>query len=402
MLMRSTLSALALTVALAGAAQANTCRDAIKALQGTYAAGSTNELMSALDTVRSGICNESAELQAMRQVSGVLAARAGRFMAQDKLAEAEALLELAPALHWAVQAVRADIAAKRGDREEAAKLYNAALDTITDPALTPPNPKLIPHAERLAQLAQENMMLAGTLDSTITRGGDPSGVLKSAVRGIAIESAGEDYAGGGDVYEEGEDEVYEEVKKDDYDGGDYAERPKDEYAEAPKDEYKEDDYAEVPKDDYKEEQKDVYVEPPEKAEDPYAGGKKEDYAVADEVAKKTKTVFLPIRFAFDSDKLDPKGEYEAQSVGAFLIANKIKHIVLVGHTDEKGAADYNLDLSFRRAASVRDFLIKYGVKAYIQIDGKGEYQPPKLVDPYIYSDEERRAIARRVELVLQG
>lgn len=386
MLMRSTLSALALTIALTGAAHANTCSDALKALQATYAAGSTNEMLNALDRVREGgLCNQSAQTQAMRQVSAVLAARAGRFMSQDRLAEAEALLELAPALHWAVQAVRADIAAKRGNREEAAALYNAALDTITDPALTPPNPKLIPHAERLAQLAQENMMLAGTLDSTITRGGDPSGVLKSAVRGIAIESVGEEAE-------------YAETPEDAYKEDDYAEPPKDEhketYAEAPKHEEK-DDYAEAPKDEYAE-------VPKKKAEDPYAGRKKEDYAVADEIAKKTKTVFLPIRFAFDSDKLDPKGRYEAESVGAFLIANGIKHIVLVGHTDEKGAADYNLDLSFRRAASVRDFLIHYGVKAYIQIDGKGEYQPPKLVDPYIYSEEERRAIARRVELVLEG
>ncbi|MDA7428208.1 OmpA family protein [Primorskyibacter aestuariivivens] len=395
-MLRSTLSAFAITLALAGAAHANSCSDAIKALQATYAAGSTDEIMSALAAVRQGgLCTESAEVQAMRQVSGVLAARAGRFMAQDKLAEAEALLELAPALHWAVQAVRADIAAKRGNREEAAALYNAALDTITDPALTPPNPALIPHAERLAQLAQENMMLAGTLDSTITRGGDPSGVLKSAVRGIAIESVGEDYADGGDVYEDDKKEVYDEVKKDDYDGGGYAEAPKDGYADAPKDDYKEEK-----KDDYA--GGNDYVEPPKKAKDPYAGGKKDDYAVADEVAKKTKTVFLPIRFAFDSDKLDPKGVYEAQSVGAFLIANGIKHITLVGHTDEKGAAEYNLDLSFRRAAAVRDYLIQYGVKTYIQIDGKGEYQPPKLVDPYIYSNEERRAIARRVELVLQG
>lgn len=372
-MLRSTLAALTVTLAFAGAAHANSCSDAIKALQASYAAGSTDEMMSALDRVRAGgLCTENAEIQAMRQVSGVLAARAGRFMAQDRLDAAEALLERAPALHWAVQAVRADIAARRGDRAEAAKLYNAALDTITDPALTTPDPQLVPHAERLAQLAQENMMLAGTLDSSITRGGDPSGVLKSAVRGIAIEAVGAEAEAG--------------------------------YAEPPKDEVK-DDYAEAPK---KHEKKDGYAggedyaAPPKKAKDPYDGGKKEEYAVADEVAKKTKTVFLPIRFGFDSDTLDPKGKYEAESVGAFLIANDIKHITLVGHTDEKGPAEYNLDLSFRRAAAVRDYLVTYGVRAYIRIDGKGEYQPPKLNDPHIYTDEERRAIARRVELVLQG
>lgn len=384
-------AAILVSAGLPGAALADACSDALGALRSTYAAGSLDEILSAVSDVRNGGCNETTVIRAVSQASGVVANRAGRFVAAGDLDRAEEIIARAPGLHWAVQAVRGDIAAARGDREEAAQLYNAALDTIMDPALTPPDDKLIPVAERLAQLAQENVMLAGTLDGTITRGGSPSGVLKAARRGIAIESYGEEYEEAGyeepvkkDVYEEPpkKEEVYEEAKKDVY------EEP-----------VKKDVYEEPPK-------KDVYEEPKKEVvyEDPYAGGKKEDYKVADEVAKKTKTVFLPIKFDTNADYLDDKARYEADYIGAFLKANDIKEITLIGHTDERGSDSYNLDLSFRRAQSVRDYLThylaQYDAYTYIHVDGKGERVPPKLSDPYLYSIEERQAIARRVELVL--
>lgn len=386
MLRTSFYAAVLMVAGLPGAALAE-CSDGLAALRGTYAAGSVDEILGAVSSLRSGgDCNDATVRRAMAQASGVLASRAGRFVSQDDLLTAEAIVERAPGLHWALQAVRGDIAAKRGERGEAAQLYNAALDTITDPALTPPSANLVPIAERLAQLAQENIMLSGTLDGTVTRGGAPSGVLKAATRGIAIEAYGaplvEDHK---EVVKA--EEVYVEPQK-----------KAEVYVEPPK---KAEVYVEPPK------KADVYVEPPKKEvvyEDPYAGGKKEDYAVADGAAKAVTTVFLPIKFATDSDRLDDKGRYEADYIGAFLKANKISEITLVGHTDERGSDGYNLDLSFRRAQAVRDYLTHYlttyDAYAYIHVDGKGERVPPKLSDPYIYSTAERQAIARRVELVL--
>ncbi|MGY3439203.1 MULTISPECIES: OmpA family protein [unclassified Marinovum] len=407
-MLRTTLYAAVLIGAgLPGAALA-ACADRLTDLRATYAAGSVEDILGAVSSLRAGgDCNDATVRRAMAQASGVLAGRAGRFVSQDDIASAEAILARAPGLHWAVQAVRGDIAAKRGDRAEAAQLYNAALDTITDPSLTPPSANLVPIAERLAQLAQENIMLAGTLDGTVTRGGSPSGVLKAAKRGIAIEAYGDP------VNEDYKDEV---AKVDDV----YVAPPKKEeevYVDPPK---KEEVYVEPPKKD------EVYVEPPKKVEvyvepkkpddayvppkkevvyeDPYAGGKKEDYAVADGAAKAVTTVFLPIKFATDSDRLDDKGRYEADYIGAFLKANKITEVTLVGHTDERGSDGYNLDLSFRRAQAVRDYLTHYlttyDAYTYIHVDGKGERAPPRLSDPYIYSIAERQAIARRVELVL--
>lgn len=328
---------------LAGAAWADACSDALAGFR-TSLAGDRADILSAAEGLRTGgVCNAVTTQRAMQQASAALARKAQALVAAKDLSGAQQMLDGAPALHWAVQAVRADIAAAEGKRTEAAQLYNAALDTISDPALTPPDPRLSSVAERIARLAQENMMLAGTLSPALTRGGAASGVLRAAVRGIAIEPVP-------------------------------TAKP-----QAP-----------------------AHTPQAVPAADPYAGAPQEDYVVADAVAKTTKAVFLPIRFAFNSADLDAAGIYEAETVANFLKSNHISQITIQGHTDEIGSDAFNLDLSLRRAITVRDFFLHHGVTAYIDVEGKGEREPPKLVDPFIYSDEERRAIARRVELVLQG
>jgi outer membrane protein OmpA-like peptidoglycan-associated protein len=68
----------------------------------------------------------------------------------------------------------------------------------------------------------------------------------------------------------------------------------------------------------------------------------------------------------------------------------------VGHTDNQGRADYNLDLSRRRAASVvRELAGKYGI-APERLDsfGCGLYAPVASNE-----NEDGRAKNRRVELV---
>ncbi len=330
------LAALALAL-FATTAAASPCDEKLAALKGQLNAEALSDLLTAAAGVQAAGCNPTTERAAMAQVSAVLAGRAQKQVASGDLTQAEQTLANAPALHWAVQAVRGDIAAKRGSREEAAKMYGAALDTITDPALTPPNARLIPVADRISRLAQENMMLSGSMSSTVTRGGQASGVLKSAMRGIKIEKAGTAPT-----------------------------------ANAP---------AAV--------QADLYGNAP-----------KEAYAVADAVAASASTVFLPIKFAFGSDQIDDAGIREAQTLANFLLSNNVYRLTVVGHTDEIGSDASNLDLSVRRARTVKHFLEAKGVRAFIGVEGKGESEPPKLVDYSAYSDEERRKIARRVELVL--
>ena len=69
-------------------------------------------------------------------------------------------------------------------------------------------------------------------------------------------------------------------------------------------------------------------------------------------------------------------------------------IEIGGHTDSKGEAGYNLDLSTRRAVAVRDYLVKKGIDgSRIEVKGHGETAP--VADN---ATEEGRARNRRVEL----
>ena len=331
--------------------EAATCDESLAQLRAELDGQSPDALLAVVNIVRGAGCSQATERAAMGQASAVLAQRAQQFIVVNDLDGADAMLANAPALHWAVQAVRGDIAAKRGQREEAARMYSAALDTITDPTLTGSDVRLVPVAERIARLAQENMMLSGSMSSTITRGGAASGVLKSAMRGIQIEAVGSKPAPTATT------ETYVAPDEDST-------------------------YAEVP------------------AVDPYVGADKEVYAVADAVATSVKAVYLPIKFAFGSADFDYAGVREAQTVANFILSNKVQRLSVVGHTDEVGSDAFNLRLSLQRAETVSRFLSGQGVRAQIYVDGKGERQPPQYVDQSIYSDEERRAIARRVELVL--
>jgi outer membrane protein OmpA-like peptidoglycan-associated protein len=72
-----------------------------------------------------------------------------------------------------------------------------------------------------------------------------------------------------------------------------------------------------------------------------------------------------IKFRFDKWELDPASDPILEAVAAILVQHpEIVHLHIEGHTDNKGAAGYNLDLSRRRAASVQKWLVAHG------IDGK--------------------------------
>ncbi|RBI77078.1 hypothetical protein DQW77_03085 [Roseovarius sp. TE539] len=124
------------------------------------------------------------------------------------------------------------------------------------------------------------------------------------------------------------------------------------------------------------------------------------FSAAAEAARTLPGFYLPVQFEFDSDRLDPSGVREASALAAFLHKLEIHSFTLVGHTDEVGSASYNLDLSLRRARTVRAFLVSQGIHARIHVEGRGEGDPPELKGVALYNDEQRRAIARRVELVV--
>jgi OOP family OmpA-OmpF porin len=69
-------------------------------------------------------------------------------------------------------------------------------------------------------------------------------------------------------------------------------------------------------------------------------------------------------------------------------------VEVAGHTDSRGSDAYNMDLSLRRAQSVRDYLVTKGIPSdRLVINGYGESQP--IADN---TTEEGRFQNRRVEL----
>lgn len=102
-----------------------------------------------------------------------------------------------------------------------------------------------------------------------------------------------------------------------------------------------------------------------------------------------------IQFDFDSDLIKPESAPTLAEVATLLISQPALSLTIVGHTDSQGGADYNLDLSQRRAASVVDALVtQYGIDAgRLASSGAGMTQPIDTNDT-----EEGRAKNRRVEL----
>jgi outer membrane protein OmpA-like peptidoglycan-associated protein len=101
-------------------------------------------------------------------------------------------------------------------------------------------------------------------------------------------------------------------------------------------------------------------------------------------------------FDTDKDALRPDSEPTLQEINKLLKANPQWKVHVVGHTDNQGAAEHNLDLSRRRAANVvRELTSKFGIAAdRLDSFGCGLYAPVAS-----NAAEEGRAKNRRVELV---
>lgn len=109
---------------------------------------------------------------------------------------------------------------------------------------------------------------------------------------------------------------------------------------------------------------------------------------------------VPIRFAYNRAVLEQDGEAAAKDILAFLNEKKPARIRLIGHTDPKGSADYNLKLSKDRAQAVATFLTVNGFAGQVEIVGKGRSEPFLSDDPAKYSEQQRDAFDRRVEYQL--
>ncbi len=103
-------------------------------------------------------------------------------------------------------------------------------------------------------------------------------------------------------------------------------------------------------------------------------------------------------FDFDKATLKPEGRQVLDQVADQAAALDLETLIAVGYTDSTGPAAYNVKLSDRRAASVKDYLVSKGIPAdRIYTEGKGEADPIAT-----NATREGRALNRRVEIELVG
>ena len=103
-----------------------------------------------------------------------------------------------------------------------------------------------------------------------------------------------------------------------------------------------------------------------------------------------------IQFEFGSARLTPDSVATLKNLGNALnhALKDQQHFVIEGHTDARGSASYNNELSRQRAQAVLDYLVRaMGVAdTRLQAVGKGFSEPVAGVSPY-------SAVNRRVVII---
>ena len=111
-----------------------------------------------------------------------------------------------------------------------------------------------------------------------------------------------------------------------------------------------------------------------------------------------------VLFDFDKSDLLPKARDTLKQAGA-VIRDRAKGTVrITGHTDAKGDASYNQNLSERRAVAVKDwFVTKEGLQnVTFSTEGMGKLQPiAPNTKPDGSDDPDGRQKNRRVEITLR-
>lgn len=111
------------------------------------------------------------------------------------------------------------------------------------------------------------------------------------------------------------------------------------------------------------------------------------------------TLSMEILFEYDSVVVKNQSLPALVQLGNALISNELagSKFLLIGHTDAKGARQYNVKLSERRALAIKDFLQASFPASQEQLTaiGFGEEKPLNLDDP-------ESAKNRRVQIVNLG
>ena len=113
------------------------------------------------------------------------------------------------------------------------------------------------------------------------------------------------------------------------------------------------------------------------------------------VQYKTESINLLVEFDFDKATIRPREADHLDEVAAFLKTHPQTSAVLEGHTDNVGSADYNMDLSVKRAESVKNYLVqKFNIApSRLTTKGYGLTRPITTNNTEKGRQENRRVVA---------
>jgi OOP family OmpA-OmpF porin len=104
---------------------------------------------------------------------------------------------------------------------------------------------------------------------------------------------------------------------------------------------------------------------------------------------------LPVRFETATANFSAVGKDAVNELLKAVLQQNPPKLTLVGHTDQRGDADFNMKLSDQRAKAVAAFLKQNGVTAQIATVAKGKTEPLQM-DTAGLSQEDIWALNRRV------
>jgi outer membrane protein OmpA-like peptidoglycan-associated protein len=141
---------------------------------------------------------------------------------------------------------------------------------------------------------------------------------------------------------------------------------------------------------------------------PLQGGDTPGFSNLDELlagtgplSPETAPILMPtdLLFDYDQDQLMGVAVSSLEKLGTLIRRNPQAVFIIEGHTDSFGSDDYNLNLSQRRAESVKGWLVgAMGIPAE-RIEARG-YGKSRLIAPASGTIEEQQ-INRRVEIVIR-
>lgn len=118
--------------------------------------------------------------------------------------------------------------------------------------------------------------------------------------------------------------------------------------------------------------------------------------IASEVGAQHKALSYKVHFQSDESQLDQDDEIILNQLVAATQNSTYYEIALAAHTDADAASDYNEQLARKRAASVKNYLLKQQINPRVILSNTFGERKPEATN----ADEEGKAQNRRVEITL--